>query len=75
MKRSAPIIRFEEVLEPSYYEPIPRDHWVVLTDIRGSTAAIHDELTGAPGSFDQTVAGLGNLARARARGCGRMRRC
>ncbi len=35
--------------------------------LHGSTAAIHDELTQAPGSFDQTVAGLKNLARARAR--------
>ena len=29
--------------------------------LHGSTAAIHDELTQAPGSFDQTVAGLKNL--------------
>ncbi|MBW2461590.1 MAG: radical SAM protein [Deltaproteobacteria bacterium] len=32
--------------------------------LHGSTAAVHDALTGAPGSFDQTVAGMRNVARA-----------
>lgn len=40
MSEAPPITRFEDVLDPSFYSPVPPDHWVVLTDIRGSTAAI-----------------------------------
>lgn len=40
MATSGIITRFEDVLAPSFYTSVPSDHWVVLTDLRGSTAAI-----------------------------------
>ncbi|NTU53319.1 MAG: radical SAM protein [Chlorobiaceae bacterium] len=40
-------------------EPVERIYCTIA--IHGSTAAIHDAITGERGSFDQTVAGLRNL--------------
>lgn len=40
METAGIITRFEDVLDPAFYTPVSSDHWVVLTDLRGSTAAI-----------------------------------
>jgi hypothetical protein len=34
---------------------------IVLVDLWGATAATHDALTGTPGSYERTVAGLQRL--------------
>ena len=45
----------------------------LLVSVHGHTAALHDGLTRTPGSFDQAVAGLRNLARLRAKRGGSFR--
>ena len=50
-------------------EPLARrlkaiDVGIVLVDLWGATAATHDALTGTPGSFERTVAGVRHLVAA-----------
>ncbi|HYD46792.1 MAG TPA: radical SAM protein [Terriglobales bacterium] len=40
----------------------------LLISLHGGSAAVHDEATGAPGSFEQTVAGIDNVIAARPAG-------